>query len=450
MNCDLSGRIDWGYRGQVTGGRRASLPRGKAVGGSSTVNTCIAMRPDPRAFADWADTAPGWDWQDVLPAFRRLERDADFPDIDHHGADGPTTVVRWREDELLPPARAFRDAALAAGLPWCDDLNRPGAEGVGATPMNRDGRRRLTASDAYLSNALASLHVRAGTLVDRVVVEAGRVTGVATLDDGAERFEAAPRVVLCAGSYATPGILLRSGLGNEAELARQDIPVIEHLPGVGLGLLDHSQVHIPAFGAACDANGPAVQVLAKTTTAGSVIANDVQLCVLNRVDLERYDPDSNAERQVVMLCALLEHAVSTGSVRLASVDPDAAPLIEIDYVAEEEDRRRYRAALRLLADIASRTEIAPLRPCDDRGLADLDDCALDLLVAERVQSAHHPMGTARMGRSSDPLAVVAPDLSVHGVESLTVADASVIPVSVNANIHLTCTMIGERAAEFLS
>lgn len=450
MNCDLSGRIDWNYRGRVTGGRRALLPRGKALGGSSAINTCIAIRPDPRAFADWEELASGWDWEHVLPVFRRLERDVDFPGTAYHGPDGPTTIVRWREEELLPAARAFRDGALAAGLPWCDDLNRPSAHGVGATPMNRQGRRRLSAADAYLRTTRASLGLCVGTVVDRVVVKGGRVIGVVVIDENTERFEPAPRVILCAGSYATPGILLRSGLGGAEELGRHDIPVVEDLPGVGRGLMDHSQVYIPAHGVAHDPNGPAVQILAKATTLGSAIENDVQLCVLNRADLARYAPGVDAGGPVVMLCALIEHTLSTGSVRLSSADPTAPPVIAIDYVADDEDRRRYRAALRLLGDIASRPDIAPLRLIDDEGLADFDDHALDDLVGKRVQSAHHPMGSARMGASCDPSAVVAPDLSVHGVEGLTVADASVIPVSVNANIHLTCTMIGERAADFLS
>ncbi len=451
MNCDLSGRLDWGYAGRITAGRVAALPRGKVLGGSSVINTCIAMRPDPQSFAEWAVHGAGWEWERVLPAFRRLERDLDFSDAGHHGEDGPVPIVRWREDELVTASRVFRDAALAVGLPAVTDLNAPGASGVGALPMNREGRRRISAARAYLDpEALSELDISCGRLVDRVLFQCGRVAGIVSRGAIDEQVHPAACVALCAGAYATPAILLRSGIGPAEELERRGIPVIADLPGVGGGLMDHSQVHLVAHAPKTEPDGPALQALVRTTTRGSPIANDVQLCVLNRVDLERYAPGFHPDGGgIAMLCALLQHSLSTGTVKLASRDPAAPPDIEIDYVAHESDRMRYRHAIRLLGDIASRVDIAPLALAYGESPADCDDAALDDLVTRRVQTAHHPMGSARMGPESDPGAVVAPDLSVFGVEGLSVADASVIPVCVNANIHLTCTMIGERAAELL-
>jgi choline dehydrogenase len=451
-NCDLSGRLDWSYVSEITGGRRTPVPRGRALGGSSVINTCVALRPDPASFAAWEARIAGWGWSDVLPYLRRLERDVDFPDADYHGGEGPVPVVRWREDELEPASRAFRDAAQALGLPDAPDLNAPGATGVGPAPMNREGWWRASAERTYLcARPGPGPRILVSRLVDRVLFRGTRAIGVRSYGAAGELTHAADRVVLCAGAYGTPAILLRSGVGPAEELRDFHVDVVANLAGVGRGLCDHSQVHLAAAGPAADVACPALQTIVRTTTPHSPVRNDVQLCVLNRVDLSRYAPEiAGDERVLVMLCAVLQHAQSRGRVSLAAREPDTAPCIEIDYAAEEDDRRRYREALRLLARVAAQDAMASFPLLGGPSPTELDDRRLDALVAARVKTAHHPMGTARMGPVSDPSAVVAADLAVHGVEGLSVADASVVPVSLNANIHLACTMIGERAADLVA
>lgn len=451
-DCDLSGRLDWRYQAQITAGRRSDVPRGRVVGGTSVINTCVAMRPDPDSFAAWQGVAPGWGWRDVLPYFKRLERETNFPAPEYHGDAGPVPVVRWREDELEPASRAFRDAARESGIPTASDLNAPGATGVGMVPMNREGRRRISADRAYLTPPAARPpRVAEGRLVDRVLFRRRRAVGVVSFGSAGECRHLADQVVLCAGAYGSPAILLRSGIGPERELRNLGLEVVAELHGVGRGLCDHSQVHLPALAPAAAAERPALQVLVRTTTPGSAVRNDIQLCVLNRVDLQRYAPEVAAGgRSLAMLCVLLQHACSRGKVWLASTRPDAEPRIEIDYVAEPEDRARYRDGLRLLAAIAAQSELASFPLLEGLPVDTLDSGGLDGFVANKVKTAHHPMGTAQMGHASDPHSVVGADLSVHGVEGLSVADASVVPVSLNANIHLACTMIGERAADILA
>lgn len=450
FNCDLSGRYDWNLRATISGRRHVAVPRGKAVGGSSIMNTCVALRPDPWAFELWARKVPGWSWDDVAPYFRRLENDADFPTGALHGADGPVEIVRWRPDELEAPSRWFHDAAVRCGHPAVEDLNLPDASGVGPVPMNRVGDRRVSADIAYLRPLSGSSHLRVetGWHVDRLTVRQGRVNGaVARRHDTEQRFEA-EHTVLCGGSYGTPGILLRSGIGAAASLKAPGIAVIHDLPGVGRGLHDHCQVYLEATGRTSSPSCPALQVMARLTSLGSTVTNDVQLLVLNRVDTNRYVQGGCRIARPVMLCALLMHSTSRGSVTIDPVNREQ-PRIAIDYIGTAGDRHRLREAIRTLGDVidhGAEGAVVVREPFDVRQLSDEE---LDRLIAHRVQSAHHPMGTARMGRSGDNNAVVDEQLRVLGLDGVTIADASVVPLSLNANTHLTCTMIGERHADQL-
>lgn len=450
--CDLSGEFDWNYRSRAGGGRWVTVPRGRVLGGSSAINTCIALRPDPDDFARWATVAAGWGWEDVLPYFCRLEADADYPDASFHGSKGPTPIVRWSPDELESVSLAFRDAAAGAGHAPVDDLNSPHASGVGPAPMNRIGMRRHSAADAYLDPSTRNrMTLTCERIVDRVLFDGARTVGVRSVGSDGTRPHHADHVVLCAGSYGSPAILLRSGIGPVSHLAHLGVRVVLEAPGVGQGLIDHSQVYVAAHGPSCDARAPCLQTLVRATSPGSDAANDVQLCALNRVEMEAYAPalDPTCGSQI-MFCALLQHPRSTGSVLLADLEPNSSPVIELDYLRNAADRHRYREGMLALAQIIARPELSScvLDAEDARALA--DDAALARLVEDRVQTAHHPMRTARMGPANDPYAVVGADMSVHGLEGLSIADASVIPTPVHANTHLTCVMLGERLADILS
>lgn len=445
----LTGEYDWGFRTASPPAHRSTLlPRGRVVGGSSATNSCVALRPPPADFQAWAAVAgEGWSWESVLPYFMRVEADADFGQAPHHGTAGRLPVIRWRRDELEPPSAAFLDSALAVGHAWCEDLNAPRAEGAGLAPMNRRAGERVSAAVAYLDcvRGRSNLTIRSSTTVVEVEIRRGRVSGVVVVGPGGRDRITAGRVVLCAGSYCTPSILLRSGIGPADELVDAGIDVCADLPGVGRGLADHSQVHMAASWPGSDRRRPCLQTLVRSTTVGSNTRDDMLLCLLNYVELDAYAPGTASTGWTVMLCALLQSAESRGVVRLGA---DGAPRIELDHLASAADARRHRAGARSLWRIAEAMD--DLEHVDVDAATIADDASLDDLIARRVQTAHHPMGTARMGAGGDVASVVDPGLSVHGVTGLSVADASVIPVCVRANTHLTCLMIGELAADRLA
>lgn len=461
-DCVPSGPLDWGYVATEGERRQVPVPRGRVLGGSSVINTCVAVRPDPDSFDRWAaHVGGGWSWDEVADDFAAIERDVDHGAADHHGADGPVTVVRWRDDEMEAPSEAFVAACAARGLRRVDDLNAPGAHGVGAIPMNRVGIDRVSSDRAFLEPLVAAgdpnLRIVTGELVDRVVVERGRAVAVETVRGGTVGTRgvvrhAADRVVLCAGSYGTPAILQRSGIGPAGHLRSIGIDVVADLP-VGDGLHDHPQVPLAAGGPPGARDRAAMQVLVKTTTPDSEVANDVQLTVFNRVDVERFEvpvrAGVGADEHVVLLCAALQHSEQRGTVRIVGRDPSAPPRIELAHLVAAADRRRMRHALRELAAIAAAGPTGRLRSPDVDAVARLTDDELDALAVARVQTSHHPMGTAAMAAPTDS-GVVDRDLRVRGVDGLTVADASVIPRSINANIHLTCTMIGWRHGQALA
>ncbi|OLE37829.1 MAG: hypothetical protein AUG48_03450 [Actinobacteria bacterium 13_1_20CM_3_68_9] len=444
----LTGQYDWGFRNALAKGRRSPLlPRGRVLGGSSATNSCVALRPEPTDFDAWALVADSsWSWDSVAPYFTRIESDIDFPTAPYHGSAGPVPVVRWRREELEAPSRAFLDSALAAGYPWCEDLNAPGATGVGLVPMNRRARVRVSAASAYLDPVRnhPNLRVRTSSTVTEVCIRRGRSRGL-VIDgpQGRERI-AAGQVVLCAGAYGTPWILLRSGVGPPGELRRAGIEVQVDLPGVGQELTDHSHVHLAGSWPGSDARRACVQTLGRLTSEDSAVRGDMQLWLLNYVEMASYAPGTVSAGWPVMLCASLQHAESRGSVCLSA---NGELRVAIDHLADRADTARYRAGVRSLWRIAGGMNDLSGLDIDQATIA--NDALLDHFISDRVQTSHHPMGTARMGASADPDSVVGADLAVHGVAGLHVADASIIPVCVRANIHLTCLVIGEIAGERL-
>lgn len=447
-NCDQTGRLDWRYTAATQGGRRVAVPRGRVLGGCSVVNTCVAVRPDPPSFDRWSElVGGGWAWSDVVDDFRAVERDVDHGDSPDHGADGPLPVVRWRSDELEAPSAAFVAGCVAAGHAVVDDLNAPGATGVGSIPMNRTGTERASSDLAFVAPALAAsdgrLRIVTGHVTDRLLLEGRRVRGVVTVGPDGPVRHLADHTVLSAGSFGTPAILQRSGLGPAALLRPLGIDVVEDLP-VGDGLHDHPLVPLVVSCPPAHPNRPAMQVILKATTPGSPVRNDVQLTVFNRVELATFGlQDLTADSDVAMLCVSLQHSEQRGRVRITGSDPDAPPDIELAHLAHPDDRRRVRLGVRELVAIAATAPMRILRSLEAVDVTTIGDRDLDALLAGRVRTTHHPMGTAAMAAPERP-GVVGPDLRVRGVDGLSVADASVIPRSLNANIHTTCTMIGVR------
>jgi len=442
---------DWGYTHRVNARQplRFPFPRGRVVGGSSAVNTCIALRGVPEDYDEWAARGlPEWSWAHCLPAFKRLERDLDFAD-EHHGADGPIPIRRHPPDELVPWQRAFLEACTTLGLPRADDANRPGAEGASPHPMNKIGGERMGAARCYLTPAVRArpnLRILASTLVRRVLFEGRRAVGVEVESAGAVSVVRARRVVLCAGAIATPGVLLRSGVGPRAKVEGLGVALVADVPAVAQRLLDHPGAAFflwPRRGL-CDTAHPLIQTGVRFRSRDGSCPNDLQVQPGSAAIFPRFSLPL-----VSMMCHVGKPR-GHGSLTFASADPRAAPDIRSALLDDPHDRALAVEALSLAYAI---TQQAPMR-----GLARVvwppepavaRPSALDGWVRGVCDSGYHPCGTAPMGADGDPDAAADGRGRVRGTDGLYVADASLMPTVPTSNIHLPTLMIGERFGEWL-
>lgn len=449
---------DWGMRAAVRAGRTLDYPQGRAVGGGSTVNGALAIRGDPADFARWAaGGCPSWSWEQMLPAYRRLERDLDYGATGVHGADGPVPVVRWHDDELVEIQRGFAEACGRSGLPWVDDHNAPGTTGVGPFPMNRKDGRRMSTAITYLdapTRARSNLTLWSGTTVTRIRTAAGRAEGVDLVRDGRPEAVAAGEVVVCAGSVQTPALLWRSGVGPADALRRLGVAAVADLRGVGANLHDHPGVFyfVGPGRRRAGAGDPQFQLGARYTSSGSADGNDMFLSMMNFWDLTG-SPDFRAQLgvdAVVVLTCGVHQPRSRGSVSLTSADPEVPPSVALNLLDDPADVERLVEGVRRCAAIAADPAMADfLGPPVPAALALDDDAAMAAYVRAVVAPWYHPCGTCRMGPDPAAGAVVGDDLRVHGVDRLRVADASVLPTVPRAPTNLTVIAIGERAAEII-
>jgi choline dehydrogenase len=449
---------DWGFDYRATEHRLWSalpmgFPRGRVVGGSSAVNTCIALRGQPFDYDEWAARGlPEWSWERCLPAFKRLETDLDFPDSEWHGREGPIPIRRHPPSELVPWQAAFVEACLEVGFPPCADTNDPTARAGGAGPhaMNKIDGQRVSAARAYLDarvRARDNLAIVAHAVVRRVLVRAGRAQGVEIERHGLVRELKADRVVLAGGAIATPGILLRSGIGPKDEVARIGATLVRDVPGVGARLLDHPGLAIfflPNERAACSLEHPLIQTVCRYTSEGSACPNDVQL------QPGSFVPVPHVPLRSVTLATCLGKPRGAGRLRFRSARPLDKPVIETALLADERDRATAREALRWIARLAKTKPIASLaRPIYPKRRPFDDDGAFRGPLEQITGSGYHPCGTAPMGPDSDPLAVTDGRGRVRGIEGLVVADASLMPTIPSSNTNLPTLMIGERFGEWL-
>ncbi|MBI5949752.1 MAG: GMC family oxidoreductase N-terminal domain-containing protein [Chloroflexi bacterium] len=442
---------DWGFSYQPTAdGRVQPFPRGRVTGGSSAVNTTIALRGMPEDYDGWAAQGnPEWAWEKVLPAFNRLERDLDYGDAPYHGDAGPITIRRYRHDELTLVHQAFLEAARGLGYPDCPDANDPQSWGSGPHPMNKIGRLRISTAVGYLSAARVrpNLAIRANTLTRRLIVENGRVVAAEVEHDGQVELVHGRLFVLSAGSLQSPAILLRSGVGPREEVERHGIELARDVPGVGRNLSDH-----PALAVACtvkdpsilDADQPIVQTILRYTAPGSDQRNDLQ------IEAFSFSP-RGGDLTACAIAAVLEQAYGTGTLRLRSADPRMGPVVEQHFCEDPRDTRRLVACFK---DTIAFTKAKPLSDLIDRVIfpnpaVPLSDDSIAKLCERFAASGFHPCGTLKMGPSGDPGAVVDQYGRAHALGNLVVADASIMPSVPRANTNLTSIMIGERVGEWL-
>jgi choline dehydrogenase len=439
---------DWGLAYAPTSGRSHPLPRGRVTGGSSAVNTCIFLRGVPEDYDEWTAAGnPEWAWEKVLPAFVRLERDLDFGDAPYHGDAGPMPVRRHPPAELVPLQAAWLATAAELGYPDCPDHNAPGAWGAGPQPMNKLGGLRISTATAYLAPARVrpNLTIRACTTTRRVLVRGRHATGVEVVDSAGEVTEIGARlVVLATGAVHTPGLLVRSGIGQQSELDRLGIDAVAVVPGVGANLCDHPALAVlcvPTEPALADRSQPIIQTILRYSSPGSEDGLDLQI--------EQLSFAGRAGQFGV--AAVLEKVRGTGYVRQTSADPASAPVIEARFCEDADDAARLAAAF---ADALRFVQDGPLAAMVEaiafpRAHETLDHDGLVGLVQRFAGSGYHPCGTARMGPAGDPGAVVDQYGRCHAVDGLVVADASIMPAVPRANTNPSAILIGERIGEWL-
>lgn len=419
------------------------LLSGRVMGGGSSVNNLGVVRPMAIDFETWSRYGgQPWSYEAMLPLLRDIETDPDFPDPTLHGSDGPVRLERsFRlEDTTDPAILALLEAAADLGIPRCDDLNVPAPIGVCASPYNIvDGKRQSTAV-AYLdpARARANLRILADTTADRVLVEAGRACAVVVRDAGGpERRIPARQVVLAAGVFHSPQILLRSGIGPADELAAHGIRLVHRLDGVGQGYQDHAVVYVTFQGTTSlreDHVVPKVRLIVPSAPDRSV--PDLHVFLQPSIRMEGLPP------LLPVSIRLLEHR-TTGRVRLASSDPTDLPIVEPALLEHPDDIAAVLGGLRFVERLVAHPALAafygPLVSPED-GTDPVEH------IRSSYISYYHGVGTCRMGRAGDPGAVVDPELRVRGIGGLWVADASVLPTVPHANTNLAAILVGELGA----
>ena len=457
----------WGLEATLGVGRQLGYAQGKVIGGGSAVNGALALRGMPADYDRWAaQGAAGWDWDALLPAFRRLETDLDVKN-ELHGSEGPVAIRRWAESELIPIQQAFLGAARESGFGWTEDHNDPASTGIGPFPMNRDGDIRLSTALTYLAEARSrsNLTVLADARVDRLVLDDGqasiRVAGVEVTREGRKSTIAAERVIVTAGALASPALLARSGIGPAPDLARLGIRCLIDNPNVGANLMDHPGTLIflaPTDPALCDPSGPAYQIGIRWSS-GLGTENDMLTGMMNYWDA-RYDPElyqAAGTDYIFALTAGCHEPRSRGRVRIVDADPAVPPAIDFDMLSARIDEDRLVEGLRVLHRLARSQAMGAVArdillldeaafEADERG----DDSALRAYVHATLGPWYHASGTCRIGASPEQGGVVDPTLRVHGARGLYVADASVIPVIPRAATNLTVLAVAERAADILA
>jgi choline dehydrogenase len=459
--------VDWGYHSApepACHGRRIPLPRGRVLGGSSSINAMVYIRGNPLDYDDWGVT--GWSWADLLPYFLKSE-DNERGASQYHGAGGPLPVSEQRSGNVI--TRAFVDAGAQAGLARNDDFNGPEQDGVGMYQVTQRGGMRASAAVAYLHPAVerANLTVMPYMHVQRVLFDGTRAIGVAASQLGqVQELRAEREVILCGGSYNSPQLLMLSGVGPAEHLAMREVELLLDRPAVGENLSDHAGTYMvwttpepeslllalePAALEEYEATrtGPFASNLAESggfvRVAPSAPAPDVQFHVsaLHVVDEGMSDPEGHG----VWVSPCLLTPQSRGSVTLASNDPTAKPIVHNSFYSTTDDLQRMIAANRLALEICAQPAIKPYCAEPFTVPDDVTDAALRDHIARTTYSVYHPVGTCRMGQDAD--AVVDDQLRVNGLEGLRVVDASVMPVVPRGNTNAPTIAIAERAADLI-
>ncbi|SMP33793.1 choline dehydrogenase [Shimia sagamensis] len=477
MNMSL---YDWGYKTQPEphlGGRTLVCPRGKVIGGSSSINGMVYVRGHAGDYDHWAESgADGWAYADVLPYFKRMENwheSGQGGDADWRGSDGPLHISRGPRNN--PLHSAFVEAGRQAGYPVTNDYNGQQQEGFGPMDMTVYKGQRWSAANAYLKPALKRENCElVRGLARKVVIENGRAVGVEIERGGqVQVVRANTEVILSASSLNSPKLLMLSGIGPASHLAEHGIEVIADRAGVGQNLQDHLEVYMQMackqpitlykywnliskglIGAQWLFTKAGLGASNQFETAGFIRSRtgisypDIQYHFLPIA--VRYDGQAAAEGHGFQAHVGPMRSPSRGAVTLASSDPKAAPNIFFNYMSSEQDWEDFRACIRLTREIFAQDAMLPFVKSEIQPGADLQtDDEIDSFIREHAESAYHPCGTCKMGSVEDPSAVVDSECRVIGVEGLRVADSSIFPRITNGNLNGPSIMTGEKASDHI-
>mgnify|MGYP001223100574 FL=1 len=443
------------------------VPRGRVIGGSSSINGQVFLRGMPEDYDTWQEMGnTEWSYEKVLPYFRKLETDLDYSG-DFHGSDGPIIARRHKREDWIESQRAFYNACKDAGFPDGPDQNHPDVTGVGPTPFNNPNGIRWSTNLGYLSMARHRLNltIRAQCTSRKVLFEGNKAIGMEVESEGESFNVYGDTIILSAGAVASPQLLMLSGVGPADQLKPLGINVINDLPGVGQNLRDHpimaalwsvKESHIQ------DPDAPRSQVAARYTAAGSDLRNDVKLAFNSfaiadsRIEHRKDSTPAGHEADIntpvgVKISVSLQLAESAGHMRLVSNDIHEQPELNFNYYSTEFDLKRGREGLlkaislgesRYFANILDKR----LQPSDDH-IANED--SLNDWILRNATTGQHISGTCKMGPDSDELAVVNQSGDVRGLENLKVIDASIMPDCIRANTNATTMMIAERMLDLI-
>ncbi len=470
-------KYNWQYHTEPEphlNGRSLHCPRGKALGGSSSINGLVYIRGNPLDFERWeAEGAAGWGYRHVLPYFKRAESRQEGGD-EYRGDSGP---LHTRYGRLSNPLyRAFIEAAKQAGYPETPDVNGFQQEGFGRMDMTvRDGVR-WSAANAYLKPAMKRLNltVKSGALATAIRFAGRRATGVSYEQGGAQHSVAARReVILAGGPINSPQLLKLSGVGPAAELRSHGIEVVHDLPGVGENLQDHLEFYLQMACKEPITLYSSMGLFAKGLIGlrwllrrdGLGATNHFEACGFIRSRPGIKDPDIQYHFLPLAMAydgstLATEHGVqahvgpmrtkSRGWVRLKSADPHDQPRIVFNYMSHPDDRTEMRACVRLTREIFAQAAFKPYLTREIQPGADItSDEQIDAIIREKVESAYHPSCSCKMGSPADPLAVVDPETRVIGTEGLRVVDSSIMPSITTGNLNAPTIMIGEKASDII-
>lgn len=472
-----NGQANWGFATVPQpglNGRRGYQPRGKVLGGSSSVNAMVYIRGQQADYDGWAaEGNAGWSWNDVLPYFKRSEHNERGAD-EFHGTGGPLNVMDLRSPNRYGPV--FVEAAKQAGYPENTDFNAASQEGVGMYQVTHKNGERYSAAKAYLVPSLArpNLQVITGAHTTRILMEGRRAVGVEFSQGGeVKQLKAAREVLLCAGALQSPQVLMLSGIGPAAHLQEHGIAVVHDLPGVGQHLHDHVDVVQVV-------NAPALKELFGLSLAGAwrIIKAVFEwrgkrsgMLTTNFAEaggfVKSHDEEAAPDLQFHFVVGkLIDHGRKTvfghgyschvcllnpksrGSLKLASADPLAPPLIDPNFLADPDDMDRMVRGFKIMRRILAQPALAGLRGQELPASAGAQtDAEIEQFIRNYGDTIYHPVGTCRMGNGT--MDVVDAQLRVHGIDGLRVVDASIMPRVVSGNTNAPVIMIAEKAADMI-